>query len=91
VSFGLAAAVWTQSRSALALAVVAIVMLLFAVLDVREVFHQVDESRTGLAVLAGVVAALHVGAAVLSALLLVRRTASVDTPSTAAAHPASRR
>ena len=91
VSFGLAAAVWTQSRSALALAVVAIVMLLFAVLDVREVFHQVDESRTGLAVLAGVVAALHVGAAVLSALLLVRRTASGDTPSTAAAHPASRR
>jgi hypothetical protein len=30
---------------------------------VREVFHQVDENRTGLAMLAGAVAALHAGAA----------------------------
>jgi len=89
VSLGLAAAVWARSRSALALAVVAVVMLLFAVLDVREVFHQVDESRTGLAVLAGVVAVLHVGAAVFTALLL--RMASGDTPSMAAPRPASPR
>jgi hypothetical protein len=41
-SLGLAAAVWTRPRSLLVLGVVAAAMLLFAVLDVREVFHQVD-------------------------------------------------
>ena len=51
------------------LGVVAAAMLVFAALDVREVFHQVDESRTGLAVLAGVVAALHLGAATAIGLL----------------------
>jgi hypothetical protein len=41
-------------------------MLVFALLDVREVFHQSDESRTGLAVLAAVIAALHASAAIVA-------------------------
>ena len=69
VSLGLAVAVSTRPQSPLVLGVVATAMLLFAALDVREVFHQVDESRTGLAVLAGVVAALHLAAAVAIGLL----------------------
>ena len=63
---------WSRPRSLAVLGVVAAAMLLFAVLDVREVFHQVDESRAGLAVLAGVVAALHLAAA-MTAGVLARR------------------
>jgi hypothetical protein len=69
VSLGLAAAVWTRPRNLLVLGVAAAAMVLFAVLDVREVFHQIDENRTGLAVLAGVVAALHLAAATAIGLL----------------------
>jgi hypothetical protein len=61
VSLGLAAAAWTHPVSLLLL-VVAGTMLAFAALDVREVFHQNDEGQTGLAVLVGVVAALHLTA-----------------------------
>lgn len=39
----------------------------FTALDMREVFHQVDENREGLALLAGVVAVLHVPAAAVRA------------------------
>jgi hypothetical protein len=63
VSLALALAAWLRPRAAALLALVAAAMLLFAVVDVREVLHQVDESRTGLALLAGAVAALHAGAA----------------------------
>jgi hypothetical protein len=38
-------------------------MALFAALDVREVFHQLDEDKTGLATLAVLVAAVHLAAA----------------------------
>jgi hypothetical protein len=68
-SLGMAAAVWTRPRSRSVLGGVAVAMVLFAALDVREIFHQVDESRTGLAVLAVIVATLHVAAAGLIALL----------------------
>jgi len=44
-------------------------MLLFAALDVREIFHQSDESKIGLALLAGFVALLHVGAAAVAGLM----------------------
>ena len=70
VSLGLAAAVWTRPRTLAVLGVVAAAMLVFAALDVREVFHQVDESRTGLAVLAGAIAGLHLAAAALTAVLV---------------------
>ena len=41
-------------------------MLAFAGLDIREVFHQDDEGRTGVAILAGSVAVLHLGAAMIA-------------------------
>jgi hypothetical protein len=71
-SLGLAAAVWTRPRSLLVLGVVAVAMVLFAALDVREVFHQIDDNRTGLAVLAGVIATLHLAAAAVTGLLARR-------------------
>ena len=72
VSLALAAAVWLRPRSLLVLAIAALTMVLFAALDIREIFHQIDENRTGLAVLAGVVAVLHLAAAVAIALLARR-------------------
>jgi hypothetical protein len=63
-SLGLALAVWLRPEWRLLLALVAAAMVVFAALDVREVVHQVDEDNGGLAVLAGVVAALHLAAAV---------------------------
>src|ERR687886_172458 len=63
---GEAAAVWRGAAARL-LAVVALVMAAFAALDVREVVHQIDESRTGLTLLALLVAALHLAAAALAA------------------------
>jgi hypothetical protein len=67
-SLAFAAAVWLRPRWALLLGVVAVAMLVFAALDVREVVHQIDESKGGLAVLAGVVAVCHLAAAALAAL-----------------------
>jgi hypothetical protein len=59
----LALGAWLRPRWLLLLVTIAGAMLVFAALDVREVFHQIDESRTGLAVLAGFVGLLHLGAA----------------------------
>jgi len=67
----LALAAWLRPRAAL-LAVIAGVMLAFAVLDVREVFHQLDEDRDGLALLAALVATLHLASAAVAALLASR-------------------
>ena len=64
VSLALAAAAFRRPDSAALLLAVAAAMLAFAVLDVREVFHQHDEGNTGLATLAAVVATLHLAAAV---------------------------
>jgi hypothetical protein len=41
-------------------ATIAVAMLAFAVLDIREITHQLNESRPGLAIMAAVVALLHV-------------------------------
>jgi hypothetical protein len=68
-SLAIAAAVWIRPRSLPILGIAAVAMVLFAALDVREVFHQVDENRTALAVLAGVVAVLHLAAAAVIGLL----------------------
>jgi hypothetical protein len=57
--------------SPLVAAGIAVTMLAFTVLDVRELTHQLNESRSGLAALAAVVALLHLLAAV-SALLTAR-------------------
>jgi hypothetical protein len=57
-SLALAAAAWLRSTLTPLLTLVAVAMLAFAALDVREVFHQADINESWLAVLAGV-AALH--------------------------------
>jgi hypothetical protein len=66
VSLALAALVWRGEPPWL-LGLVALVMAAFAALDVREVVHQIDESRTGLTLVALLVAALHLAAAGLAA------------------------
>jgi hypothetical protein len=78
-SVGLAAAVWLLPRSLPVLAVVVVAMVAFTALDVREVVHQLDEDNGGLALLAGVVAALHLGVAAL-ALALARGAATSTRP-----------
>ena len=60
---GLALAVWLRPEWRLLIGLVVAAMVVFAVLDLREVVHQLDEDNGGLAVLAGVVAALHLAAA----------------------------
>jgi hypothetical protein len=72
-SLALAVGMALLRRSVLVLVAVLVVMLAFAALDVRELLHQLDESRGGLAALAAVVAALHLGAAG-GAVALMRRT-----------------
>jgi hypothetical protein len=64
-SITLAAGLWFTKRRAAAVGAVA-VGVLFALFDIAEVIHQLDESRTGLAVLAVIVAVCHVGAATLA-------------------------
>jgi len=59
----LAGAVWIRPRWRPLLAVVALVMLAFAVLDILELVHQLDESRAAVAIIATIVAALHLAAA----------------------------
>jgi hypothetical protein len=62
VSVALAVGLWIRKQRWLAVAAVGIAVV-FAVFDVAEIAHQLDESRNGLAVLAGVIAAGHLAAA----------------------------
>ena len=73
-SLGIALAAWLRPASAPMLAFVAIAMLAFAALDGREVTHQIDESRAGLALLAGVAAVAHAAAAAVAAAMARRAT-----------------
>jgi len=66
VSLVLAGLAWLRPHRALFIAVTAFAAA-FVVLDVAEMFHQIDRSKTGLAVLAAVVALVHVLAALASA------------------------
>ncbi len=61
------AALAFKSTNRVVLSVVGLFALAFAVLDSRELLHQLDESRAGLAALAGLIALLHLGAAVVAA------------------------
>lgn len=72
VSAGLAAALLFRPLRPVALAGI-VFGLLFAVLDIAEVAHQLDESRAGYAVLAIVIAAGHVAAALASRQTLTQR------------------
>lgn len=83
LSLGLAAGAWVRPRSTPLLVVLVVAMLAFAALDVREIVHQSDESRTGLALLAGLVAALHLAAAATGAQMTRdSRTAGRAEPAT---------
>jgi Flp pilus assembly protein TadB len=76
----LAAAVLRWPRSGALLAIVAIAMVAFAALDIREVAHQVDEDRNGIAILAAVIATLHLAAAALAAAQVTRYHARPSAP-----------
>lgn len=69
----LAAALILTVGSPLLAAGVALAMLAFTALDIREVVHQLSESRPGLAALAAAIAALHLLAGS-AALFTARRT-----------------
>lgn len=86
VSLLLAFLVWTRPAWRWPVVITAALMFGFLVLDIREIAHQVDESRTSVAISATAVALLH-GAAVLAAVLLfARREPSVgDAPAPPAA------
>jgi hypothetical protein len=71
-SLALAAAAWLRPQASAVLLTVAAAMLGFAVLDVREVLHQVDENRDGLATLAAAVGALHTAAGAVAIALAFR-------------------
>ncbi len=71
-SLALALAGWLRPRHARWLALVAVVMLAFAALDAREVAHQIDVDKNGLAILAAVVAVLHLAAAAVAASMAAR-------------------
>jgi hypothetical protein len=74
-SIGLALAAWLRPNLAAVLALIAVVLVAFAALDVREVFHQLDEDKAGLAVLAALVAALHLAASGIAAVTRQRTAA----------------
>jgi len=82
VGFGLAALTATRpGRPPAVLGAIALIALAWAALDVREAVHQVDESRTGIAMLAIAVAALHLAAALLAGRMAARsRHADARTP-----------
>jgi Flp pilus assembly protein TadB len=67
VSLVLAGLAWLRPRRAVFM-VVAAFAAAFAVLDIAEMLHQIDRSNTDLAVLAAVLALVHVLAALASAL-----------------------
>ena len=62
VSVALAVLTWRSNARIALLAAVGFAAL-FVVLDIAELVHQIDESRTGIAVLAAVVAFVHAAAA----------------------------
>lgn len=70
VSLALATAVWLLPDLRGLLWLVVLAMLVFAALDVREFIHQLDESRTGLALLVALVTLFHAGAALIALQLL---------------------
>ena len=78
----LAAGCWFRPDWRWLLVATAFAMAAFAVLDLREVIHQLDESDAGLAFVAGAVATLHVAAAV-TAVILARRSREWEAPAAA--------
>jgi hypothetical protein len=77
ISLLLTAALWFW-RTPAVLFVAVVVALLFGVLDLREVMHQLSEARSGLAAIAIVAAVLHIGVALIAGRGLTRGD-SIDT------------
>jgi hypothetical protein len=75
LSLALAAALWFWGTPGV-LIVTVFFALLFAALDLREVTHQLQESRISLAAIALVATILHSGAAVIAGLSLTQRPSS---------------
>jgi len=71
ISLLLAAALWFW-RTPAVLIVAVVFALLFVVLDLREVMHQLSEARGGLAAIALVAAVLHTGVALITGSGLTR-------------------
>jgi hypothetical protein len=82
-SLALAAGAWLRPTLTPLLTPIAVAMLAFAALDVREVFHQADIGESGLAVLAGVVATLHLAAAAVAAAMASRSRGPAPAAGTA--------
>jgi hypothetical protein len=80
LSLLLAAGVWLGAWAKLVLVAVAGFGLVFAAGDGREVVHQVGESNGGLAAVAAVLIALHVGTALLAGVLFARGAKAGDRP-----------
>ena len=70
------------------LVTLAAIVVAWAALDVREVAHQIDESRTGLTILAIAVAVLHLAAAAVAARLAARERADIGSPGRPGTMPA---
>jgi hypothetical protein len=73
----LAASVWVRPVAAVLAAIVAFGVV-FAGFDVREVFHQIDESRASLIAIAGVLAGLHLLVAALAGVELLGGRRAAD-------------
>jgi Flp pilus assembly protein TadB len=88
---GLALAVLVAAppgRPPAVLLTIAAIAVAWAVLDVREAVHQIDESRSGLAALAIAVALLHLAAAAAAARLAARERDDIGSPDHAGTMPA---
>ena len=83
VSLLSAAAVVGWAGRPIVLGIVALAMAGFCALDIREVAHQLTESRTALAILAAVVAALHLAAAALAARVALATRDTTPPPAAA--------
>jgi hypothetical protein len=68
-SLTLAVAAWLRPRAVALLTLVAVAMLAFAALDIREVVHQLDINNSALAAMAGAIAALHLAAVATAAVI----------------------
>jgi 4-hydroxybenzoate polyprenyltransferase len=75
VSALLALAVWFADKRSL-LILVGVFGLLLAALDIRELVHQIHESRASLVVVSAVLAMLHLAVAGIAALVLRQRMAT---------------
>jgi len=80
LSLLLAAAVLTSVWPRTVLLTVAAFGLVFAAGDERELVHQLDDSNTGLAAVAGLLIGLHVMVAVVAAVLIKRRVGVEGSP-----------